>query len=406
MDSEGTTDCEAICIKLLKSLGIENYSMTNNDITPTANASEPYMSTTDAVKNDLFGRRSFLEISPSDQWTVKYDPDPNCDEDEDGNKILIRGWSVIIDSGSVTKEKTVKRRGCQDALDDSKIIVMQNMLPDHETTPIENTPNAYGRGTSNKPNISFGSMDQQYWFTLVKNWLESSPKSKNSVDSNTRWSDAKNGAKNQARTSYTNGRFPSTNANWMEINPSRSDTWPRELPAQRTQNRIQDYNQNSRRQHFGGQNKIRDLNDSPFTDAKHDRPDYRNHQNIRQVKKKQNPKNSANEAHASRSNGFSDTKAKWNTNSEWQQDVLSSQSDRKEWQINVGQKNNKGINSRDERWNNNKNGKQSWSNGNTKKNTESQNWPPSSSKGDDKKFRPRSGNQDWSSSESRNAFSV
>ncbi|GIY62466.1 uncharacterized protein CEXT_678571 [Caerostris extrusa] len=123
-DFDEITNCETICFKLLRSLGLGNKDRNHEDVSMTEDVSEPSLTTTDyqyttnntIVNSSQFGRRSFLEISPSDQWTIKYDPDPDCNDDNN-DKILVRGWSVIIDSGSVTKEKLLNE-------EDAKMFLM------------------------------------------------------------------------------------------------------------------------------------------------------------------------------------------------------------------------------------------------------------------------------------------
>ncbi|GIX85964.1 uncharacterized protein CDAR_84541 [Caerostris darwini] len=401
-DFDEIKNCETICLKLLKSLGIGNKDLNYEDVSMIEDASEPSLTTTNyqytpndtIVNSSQFGRRSFLEISPSDQWTIKYDPDPDCNDDKDNDKILVRGWSVIIDSGSVTKEKTVKRRGCQNVFDDSKIIVMQNMLPDHETIPDENKHNNKLDGT-NESKISFGSMDQQYWLNLVKNWLEASPKPRNGPDFGQEWIGDKKSPKRHVGIKNTN------KAKWMEADSSGNEDWSRDLKDQKRRNRVN--NQNNRdlqMQYFNEQKKLPNLDDDSYNQGFNKNPrfswmennyrDWRN--NI-----KQNSWNSKRQTDEFHKKVTSNARIKPNRNSNWQQDVWSSQSDRKEWHINLRRMDEKGTNQGNEQRNNFDGGRRNWSfKENDKSNISPQKWPKTS-RDENNAFISESGTRDWSS---------
>ncbi|GFQ66445.1 uncharacterized protein TNCT_418731, partial [Trichonephila clavata] len=385
-DSGETIDCATLCIKLLKSLATENYSTDETETTATMTVFETSpISTedihfTNSTEENYFGRRSYLGVSPSDQWTVKYDPGPNCDEDQDDDKVLVRGWSVIIDSGSVTKEKTVKRRTCKNKFDDSKMIVMQRLLPDHQITPNEKEPNNRFHKTTNEPKISFGSMDQQYWLTLVKNWLEASPNSNpRSVD----------------------GRDDSVN-NWNRDKNKAQDqkedfrSWSSDQRVKGNYNRIQ----STKGRHFQGQKSdLAHSSANKNTDVMNSDKGWSadgNRKREWQTKNKPKVKSTkTNYRGSSSQKRFLETGAKQNGNSDWQYDVWSSQSDRKEWHIDIARKNQN-----DNDFGNNFNsGRRDLSfNGNDRINfrpddiTRNSASPP---KNNDNTFRPRSGTQGW-----------
>ncbi|GFS90131.1 uncharacterized protein NPIL_54251, partial [Nephila pilipes] len=387
-----TIDCAALCIKLLKSLSTEkNYEENITEMSLATDVFETSPTFTDDInfsnstEENQFGRRSYLGVSPSDQWAVKYDPGPNCDEDQDSDKILVRGWSVIIDSGSVTKEKTVKRRRCKNKFDDSKMIVMQSLLPDHQTTPNEKVPKDVYHKTTNEQKISFGSMDQQYWLTLVKNWLEASPSSKPKLV----------GGKDHSINQW--------NRNRNEQNEG-SGSWPSD---QRTKSNYNGF-QNTKSRDFQGQ-KSPDLANSATnknTNVMNSNYDWSNDDNRKRewrTKDKSNVKNSkTNYGGSSNQKGFMKTGAKQKGNNDWQYDVWSSQSDRKEWLVDIARKNeNDGVFGNDYN-----RGRRDWSfSGNDRSNSRPNDTShsTSSSKDSDNSFRPRSGSQDWYSENIRSS---
>lgn len=174
-NKEPEKNCTTICIKLLKSLN-RNFSAedaTNTSFNKNSENLTP-LESLETSRNSTFGRKSVLGASSSEQWMVKYDPGPNCDENTDNDKILIKGWSVIIDAGSVTKEKTVKRRGCTNASNNDQIVIMSSFNPYSNEGDSHVLFNSEAPHVAQNSHINVGSMDQRYWINLVKNWLKNS----------------------------------------------------------------------------------------------------------------------------------------------------------------------------------------------------------------------------------------
>ncbi|KAG8195819.1 hypothetical protein JTE90_008518 [Oedothorax gibbosus] len=228
-----------------------------------------------------FSRRSFLGVSPAQEFSVKYDPDPQCNEDFEEGQDLLKGWSIIVDAGSVTKEKTVKRRGCDSLFNDSKIIVMKP----HRSNG--------GRSRNSKTNypskdkdqrIDISTTDQQYWLSLVRNWLDAAPKSKSGPAS-----------------------FKNTEKR-------------KELPELKRKHVPQD------------STKGKDLTKIDGSINGNHRKNWNNNPNKKILK------NGFDKGSISRRNSGSDSRSKWIWSKEEDSDAMSSQSKRKEWHVDADYK--------------------------------------------------------------------
>ncbi|GIY62465.1 uncharacterized protein CEXT_678561 [Caerostris extrusa] len=236
-------------------------------------------------------------------------------------------------------------------------------------------------------------MDQQYWLTLVKNWLEASPKPRNGPDFGQDWSGDKKKSQTTCWDKNTN------KAKWMETDSSGNEDWSLDLKDQKRRNRVNNQNNRDLQMQYFNEQKLPNLDDGSYNQGINKNPRFSLENNNRDWRNniKQDSWNSKSQTDEFHKKVTSNARIKPNRNSNWQQDVWSSQSDRKEWHINLGRMDEKGTNQGKEQRNNFDGGRRNWSSkGNDKSNISPQKWPKTS-RDENNAFISQSGTHYWSS---------